>query len=131
MHKEALCGRGQCVKTAQNLRKLGRFCAVFVSRAPEDGCPYEIYCQLSIENRSSEGIVIARAFTPVAIRTPKAPLCKGSWHGEAVTEGLLRGALHRKNTDSHDQFANWSRNDKGRGPVPYFHIFRNDELAMP
>ena len=21
---------------------------------------------------------------------PKAPLCKGSWHGEAVTEGLLQ-----------------------------------------
>ena len=81
--------------------------------------------------RTSEGMVIARAFTPVAIRTPKAPLCKGSWHGEAVTEGLLRGALHRKKTDSHDQFANWSRNDKGRGPVPYFHIFRNDELALP
>ena len=34
--------------------------------------------QLSIENRSSEGIVIARAFTPVAIRTPcrhKAARC--------------------------------------------------------
>ena len=67
--------------------------------------------------RTSEGMVIARAFTPVAIRNP----CRHR----------RRGALHRKKTDSHDQFANWSRNDKGRGPVPYFHIFRNDELALP
>ena len=74
MHKEALCGRGQCVKTAQNLRKLGRFCAVFVSRAPEDGCPYEIYCQLSIENRSSEGMVIASRESGVAIRNPCRPI---------------------------------------------------------
>ena len=87
MHKEALCGRGQCVKTAQNLRKLGRFCAVFVSRAPEDGCPYEIYCQLSIENRSSEGMVIASRESGVAIRNP----CRHR----------RRSALHRRKTDSH------------------------------
>ena len=62
--------------------------------------------------RTSEGMVIASRESGVAIRNPKAPLCKGSWHGEAVTEGLLRGALHRRKTDSHDQFANWSRNDK-------------------
>ena len=74
--------------------------------------------QLSIENRSSEGTVIAsRLISGVAIRNP----CRHR----------RRGALHRRKTDSHDQFTNWSRNDKGRDPVPYFHIFRNDELALP
>ena len=52
-------------------------------------------------HRTSEGMVIASRESGVAIRTPKAPLCTGSGHGEAVTEGLLRGAFHRKKTDSH------------------------------
>ena len=41
----------------------------------------------------------------VAIRNPKAPLCKGSCHANSVTEGLLRSALHRKETDSHGCYA--------------------------
>ena len=32
------------------------------------------------------------------VRTPKAPLCKGSCHGSAVTEGLRSCAL-RKNSE--------------------------------
>ena len=34
---------------------------------------------------------------------------------QSVTPAAIRrrGTLRRKKTDSHDQFANWSRNDKG------------------
>ena len=77
---------------------------------------------LTIDNRSSEGIVIAsRLKSGVAIRNP----CRHR----------RRGALHRRKTDSHDQFANWSRNDNGSHfaacnyfnlsatPIPQFSTF--------
>ena len=53
----------------------------------------------TILDGATENRVIARALAPVAIRSP----CRQR----------RRGALHRKKTDSHDQFANWSRNDRG------------------
>ena len=58
----------------------------------------------TILDGATENRVIARALAPVAIRIP----CRQR----------RRGALHRKKTDSHDQFANWSRNDRGGCPHP-------------
>ena len=58
----------------------------------------------TILDGATENRVIARALAPVAIRSP----CRQR----------RRGALHRKKTDSHDQFANRSRNDRGGCPHP-------------
>ena len=66
------------------------------------GCLHNISFSFSVG--TTENRVIARALAPVAIRIP----CRQR----------RRGALHRKKTDSHDQFANWSRNDRGGCPHP-------------
>ena len=96
------------INRADDIRPYGQYITFLYSivggsaSTPRKNFPLSTFIfQLSIDNRSSEGMVIASRESGVAIRTPKAPLCKGSWHGEAVTEGLLRGALHRKKTDSH------------------------------
>ena len=65
------------------------------------GCLHNISFSFSVG--TTENRVIARALAPVAIRIP----CRQR----------RRGALHCKKTDSHDQFANWSRNDRGRMPT--------------
>ena len=54
---------------------------------------------------------------------------KAAW--QSVTPAAIGGAVLRIARKRIPTAAAQPRNDKGRGPVPYFHIFRNDELATP
>ena len=55
---------------------------------------------------------------------------KAAWQSVPLAAIRRRGALHRRKTDSHDQFANWSRNDKGRKPVPFL-VEREEKSDIP